>query len=164
MLTATSDGLADFGANAFLSPVFIINQGVVNVAHKRNLATVLFNQFRDIIVRNTTLPDINPHFDHQRNQIGGIGIAVVDHQLDAVGFIEAVDFFIGGNDKFSKHLRRHKRIQGAAPVVMMEETIWFIIFDQFSRIAQFVIDDVVDQGMHFFRFFIETHQAIFHPH
>ncbi|MDR2484940.1 MAG: hypothetical protein LBD55_06060 [Treponema sp.] len=45
---------------------------------------------------------------HFGDKIGGIGITVVNYHFYTMGLVITIDFFVGRQDEFIKHFRRHE--------------------------------------------------------
>ena len=68
---------------------------VVDAAHECDVFAVFFDQFGQVVDRHTSLPYVDPHFDHGRHKGRAVAVAVMDDQFYAVVMVVFVDPFIG---------------------------------------------------------------------
>ena len=66
-VSAFSQGFIYYFSDIFPIPSLVVNKTVFNATHERDLSTILLNQLRKIVGGETSLPDIDAHFNHIRN-------------------------------------------------------------------------------------------------
>lgn len=129
-LAAISAKLVCSFLDHFLCPVKAVNFAIINTAHKCDVLAVLFDQFRKIIYRHTSLPYIYPHLDHSWNQSCTVAVIVMNDQFHAMVMVVTIDTLVSIKEKLTEHIHTDKCGVLCTPVIMMENNIRYVIMQE----------------------------------
>ena len=117
-----------------------------------------------VVRAHASLPYIDAHFDHIRNQRCSIGIGMMDDQFYTIFMEVSVDLLIGIQEEIFKHSRRNERGLLASPVIMMEDSLRVQMTDNIFCLFQFEVSDDLDNVMNLIRIFIQRDQETLDLH
>ena len=137
--------------------------GSAKSAHQCHSSVQVTLKRGNVVFRECSLPHLNSNFSHIIYNGNQIGVCVVNCN-NASGANIAIKTAVWLFQKFPPHLWLHKQGVFCAPIVMGEHYVWLQTVDEHFDILQTVLQNVLNQRVHFIRMLIESGQRVFKTH
>ena len=126
-----------------------------HAAHENELSFKVALQGRNIVFRQSTLPDLNADLGHIVNYRHKIRVGMVHGNAAARADI-AVKAAVRLLEKLAPHIRLHEQRILRTPVVVREDNVRLQIVDEHFHIAKTILCYILDKLVHLIRVLIEV--------
>ena len=111
---------------------------------------------------HAALEHVDAHLDHDGDDVGAVGVGVMDHELAAVGLVVAVDLLISLKEEVLEDGGTEEGVGLAAPVVVMEHGGGMQAGAGTLGQLEFPIGEVLDQVVHLVLVLHVVHESVLH--